>query len=137
MTAHILVTGVLFRDPQSRTSKAGKPFVTATIRSREGDGSQFWRVTCFSESAGEDLMRLSDRDALSAAGAFKQEQWQAQDGTIKHGLAVIADRILPLKPEPRAKKPKAERPAPLPDNRPRQERTRGVADSSLDDDIPF
>jgi hypothetical protein len=34
MTAHVLVTGTLFRPPEQRTSKAGKPFVTATVRAK-------------------------------------------------------------------------------------------------------
>jgi hypothetical protein len=34
MTAHVLITGTLFRAPEPRTSKNGKPFVTATIRVR-------------------------------------------------------------------------------------------------------
>jgi hypothetical protein len=38
MTAHVLVTGTLFRPPEQRTSKAGKPFVTATIRTKDDDG---------------------------------------------------------------------------------------------------
>ena len=33
MTAPVLITGALHRDPEQRTSKAGKPFVTALIRS--------------------------------------------------------------------------------------------------------
>jgi hypothetical protein len=32
MTAYVLISGQLFRAPEQRTSKAGKPFVTATIR---------------------------------------------------------------------------------------------------------
>ena len=62
-----LVTGVLFRAPEQRTSKAGKPFVTATIRAKDGEASQWWKVAAFSESAQAELMRLIMR--LIGAGA--------------------------------------------------------------------
>jgi hypothetical protein len=32
MSAYVLVTSVLFRAPEQRTSKAGKLFVTATLK---------------------------------------------------------------------------------------------------------
>jgi len=44
MTAHVLISGTLFREPELRTSKEGKPFVTATIRAKDGDNSQWWRL---------------------------------------------------------------------------------------------
>lgn len=40
MTAHVLVSGTLFREPEQRISKAGKPFVTATIRAIEHASAQ-------------------------------------------------------------------------------------------------
>jgi Single-strand binding protein family len=60
MTAFAIVMGALFRVPEQRTSKAGKPYVTATIRTRDGEESQWWRVTAFSETAQAELMRLSE-----------------------------------------------------------------------------
>ena len=42
MSAHALVTGTLYRDLVMRTSKTGKPFVTATIRA-SGEAVQWWR----------------------------------------------------------------------------------------------
>jgi hypothetical protein len=59
MTAHVLVAGTLFREPEQRPSKAGKPFVTATIGAKDGDASQLW-VLAFSETARAELMRLTD-----------------------------------------------------------------------------
>src|SRR5580704_7125677 len=42
MTAHVLVCGQLFRGPEQRTSKTGKPFVTATIRAKDGEAAQLY-----------------------------------------------------------------------------------------------
>jgi ABC-type thiamine transport system substrate-binding protein len=53
MTAHVLITGALFRPPEQRTSRAGKSFVTATLKAKDGDpstASQWWKVLAFSET---------------------------------------------------------------------------------------
>jgi Single-strand binding protein family len=73
MSAHVLIAGTLFRQPEQRTSKAGKPFVTATIRVKDGDESQWWKVLAFSDSIKAELMRMADGDAYSVQGAFKVE----------------------------------------------------------------
>jgi hypothetical protein len=39
MSAFILIAGTLFRNPERRTSKAGKPYVTATLRAKDGEGT--------------------------------------------------------------------------------------------------
>jgi hypothetical protein len=43
MAVYILVTGALYRQAEKRTSKAGKPFVTATMRAKDGDALQWWK----------------------------------------------------------------------------------------------
>ena len=97
MTAFALVTGPLFRAPEQRVSKAGKPYVTATIRAKDGDSSQFWRVTAFSESAQAELMRLGDGDSCCVQGAFKAELYQPEGGDPKVSLSIIADYVLALR----------------------------------------
>jgi single-stranded DNA-binding protein len=124
MTA--LVTGVFFRAPEQRTSKAGKPFVTATIRVKDGDASQFWRITAFSESAQAELMRLGEGDALAVQGSFRAELYQPEGGEPKVSLSIIADRVLALRQPPKERKAPKEREAPY----------RGGA-AAFDDSIPF
>jgi hypothetical protein len=70
MSAFVLVTGAIFRAPEPRTSKAGKPFVVATIRAKDGEASQWWKVLAFSESAQAELLCLGDGDAASVQGAL-------------------------------------------------------------------
>lgn len=136
MTAHVLITGTLFRPPEQRIAKSGKPFWSATLRVKDGDASQWWKLLAFSESAGAELMRLGDGDALSSQGSFKCEPYE-KNGETRISMTCFADRILPLKPAPREKRPKADKPrdswaAPdrLRDDRPR-------VDPDLDDGIPF
>jgi single-stranded DNA-binding protein len=134
MTVFALVTGQLFRAPEQRTSKAGKPFTTATIRAKDGDASQWWRVTAFSETAQAELMRLGDGDACSVQGAFKAELYQPEGGEPKVSLSIAADRVLALRQPPRERKPTASG-----DARPRQERLAGswAPGGGPNDDIPF
>jgi single-stranded DNA-binding protein len=101
MTAFAIVAGSLFRAPEQRTSKAGKPFVTATIRAKDSEASQWWRVTAFSESAQAELMRLCDGDACSIQGAFKAELYKPEGGEPKVSLSIIADRVLALRQPPK------------------------------------
>ncbi len=103
MTAHVLVTGALFRAPEQRTSKAGKPFWTATIKAKGDDALTWWKIIVFSESAGAELLRLSDGDAASVQGALRVETYD-KDGETKIGLTCIADAVLPLRAAPKERK---------------------------------
>jgi hypothetical protein len=43
-----------------------KPFVTATLKAKVGDHTQFWHVVALSETVQAELMHLSDGDAVGA-----------------------------------------------------------------------
>jgi single-stranded DNA-binding protein len=122
MTAHVLASGALFRAPEQRTSKAGKPFVTATIRVKDGDESQWWKVLAFSESVQAELMRLADGDAISVQGAFKAELYD-KDSERRLSLSIVADNVLALR-QPSKTRKAGERPqpaTPADDGRPKVE----------------
>ncbi|MCI0598593.1 MAG: single-stranded DNA-binding protein [Beijerinckiaceae bacterium] len=130
MSAFAIVTGLLFRPPEQRTSKAGKPFVTATLRVKDGEASQWWKVVAFSESVQAELMRLGDGDALTVQGAFKAELYTPEGGEPRISLSIVADQVLALRQPPRTKK------AP----RPKQERYVGAWRDERDgpnDQVPF
>jgi single-stranded DNA-binding protein len=110
MTAHVLVSGALFRPLEQRTSKASKPFVTATIRVKDGDpstgsgqASQWWKVVAFSESVQAELMRLTDGDAISVQGVFRAEFYD-KDGEKRLSLSIVADHVLALRQPPASRK---------------------------------
>ena len=126
MTAFALVTGVLFRAPEQRTSKAGKPFVTATIRAKDGETTLWWKVVAFSESAQAELMRLVDGDSLAVQGSFRTELYHPDGGEPKLSLNIIADHVLALRPPPKERKAKTPSDTPY----------RGGA-AAFDDGIPF
>jgi single-stranded DNA-binding protein len=136
MMAHVLVTGALFKAPEQRTSKAGKPFVTATIKAKDGDSAQWWRVIAFSESAQAELMRLTDGDALSVQGGLKVEIYAKDGGEPKLSLSITADHVLALRQPPRKKSTDGEeRPAKVPALQQASARTKPAA--PFDDAIPW
>jgi len=103
MSAHVLISGTWFRSPEERTGKtSGKHFVAATIKVRDGEAAQYWRVLAFSDTAQNELLRLDDGDALSVQGSLRAEPY-SKDGEARVGLTVIADVVLALR---RANKPR-------------------------------
>ena len=98
MTTFVLVSGALFRAPELKTSKAGKAYVTATIKARGDDSrSEFWRVTAFGETAQDDLMRLDEGDHVTCQGAMKCELYQPEGKEARINLSVVADSVTPLR----------------------------------------
>jgi single-stranded DNA-binding protein len=144
MSAHVLISGTLFRDPEQRTSKAGKPFVTATMKVADGNAISWWKTLAFSETAQAELLRLSDGESLSAQGRLTAEIY-TKDGQSRLALGVIADAVLPLRRPP---KPRQARPKPPARNEPRRPREiggdlldahpgEGYVHPGLDDEMPF
>jgi single-stranded DNA-binding protein len=137
MTVHILVSGSLFKNPELRTSKTGKTYATASIRTASADNTaaDFWNLLVFSETVQEELMRLSEGDKLSAQGSLKLEIYNG-----KISRSVFVDAILPLRAPPRERKPKAAKAAPTSrettDATPDKETAAG-APAFFSDIIPF
>jgi single-stranded DNA-binding protein len=95
-----LITGTLATDPKAGTSKSGTEWANCVVRvpcgqNREtGDQeSAFVQVACFGSEAAK-LARLAKGDSLSATGALKPSEYQAKDGTTRHGLSLTATGIL-------------------------------------------
>lgn len=130
MSAHVLVSGTLFRAPEQKVSKSGKPFVVATIRAKDGEASQWWKIIVFSESAGAELLRLADGDAVSVQGALRVETY-TKDGETRINLTCIADAVMALRQPPKQRSKKE----PTQDTHSR--RVPNAADADLNDTIPF
>jgi single-stranded DNA-binding protein len=110
---HALVSGSLFRAPEQRISKSGKPYIVTTVKVKDGDAAfQFVRATAFSESARAELLRLQDNDTVAVQGPLKVEQYiSAADGKTKIGLSIVADQILPLRQPPKQRQVERKKPA--------------------------
>jgi single-stranded DNA-binding protein len=130
MSVAVLISGSLFKNPELKTSKAGKTYATTSIRTSSADNSaaDFWNLLVFSETVAAELMRLSEGDKLAAQGSLKLEIYNG-----KINRTVFVDAILPLRAPPREKKPRAAKPAPTSS----QSSTESAPSSFYDDDIPF
>lgn len=128
MSASVLVSGKLWRDPGRRVSRAGNEFVSATLRDGYGDDAAWWRLIVFSESACEELMTLKNGDSCAASGQFKAELYD-RGGESKISLTCVADRVISAKRRKaeRAKERQAER---------RMESAGGV-DDEFNDTVAF
>ncbi|WP_036286916.1 single-stranded DNA-binding protein [Methylosinus sp. PW1] len=103
MTIYALVTGTMFRAPEEKASKGGKPFVVATIRVDSGnreDAAEWWRAVAFSETARVELLRLHDGDAVSVQGALQLELYES-DGERRLSRKIIAYHVTALR-QPKA-----------------------------------
>jgi hypothetical protein len=100
VTASALVSGRIYRDPERKVSKAGKPFAVAKLREGAGDSAVWWSVAAFSEEACEELLRLKDGDAAAVSGPFTVTTYERK-GEIRLNHSIIADRVISAR---RAKK---------------------------------
>jgi len=99
MTTRVRVSGTLFHAPDSRTLKAGRASataMTATLKAKDGNYTQFWRIAAFSEPVQAELMRLTAGDALAVEGALKAELYD-RNGKTDLSFGVIAEHVLPLR----------------------------------------
>lgn len=95
-----LVTGSLYGDPQTRTSQAGKSYVTAKVRADGKDGSSVWcSIIAFGELA-DRLMTLGNGAALAVSGKAEVSGWLDKSGEPRAGLSLVADEIATLKGKP-------------------------------------
>ena len=137
MSASALISGTLFERQSSASPKAASRFGRATLRVKDGDATAWWKLLVFSESAGAELMRLGDGDAVSAQGSFKCEPYDDKDGERACGLHDIrrphaAAEAGAARAQAEARPPRESWAAPdrLRDDRPR-------VDDDLNDHVPF
>ena len=130
MSASVLVSGKLWREPERKLTKAGKPYASATIRDGQGDDATWWRLLAFSEAGCAELLGLHDGDGLAVGGAFKAELYDGRDGA-RISLTVVADRVISAKRQQRerAKEHRAEQRSRTIDN--------SEATPPFDDEVAF
>jgi len=131
--------GRLGQDPQSITTKSGKPMARASIavdvtaHNAEQPETEWLSVVAFGRAA-EDLLRLSKGHLVAVSGSLSRNRWTAKDGTEKvtwqvvaedlHGAATVRPTGKPARAEA------APRPSPAPV-------AAGAIPGMDKDDIPF
>jgi single-stranded DNA-binding protein len=93
---YVLVTGALFRDSETKISKNGKPYVVATILSKDGESSTFANVVAFSDPAKDAILALRAGDALSVQGKAIVGVYE-KNGEHRPSISIVADHVLALR----------------------------------------
>ena len=130
----VTLVGRLTRDPELRQLPSGDGIcsirlaVSSRARSEDGswgDKSNYFDVTVFGRQAETAVQYLSKGRRIGVDGRLSWREWQAQDGTRRQSVEVIANDLFVL------------------DSR-RDEAPAGVAEpvavgaaSGSDDDLPF
>ena len=94
MSINALITGKLQGQPEQRTSKAGKTFVSAKLRVSNGEDSLFAKVVAFSAEPCRILLALGAGEAIAISGTAKVSAWIDGTGNPKPNLDVVADVVL-------------------------------------------
>jgi single-stranded DNA-binding protein len=81
MSARAIVSGALHKAAEERTSKAGKPFATLTIRENVNGSTRWWKGIAFDEEAIAVLKELSAGAPIAVAGEIDAEIWTPEDGS--------------------------------------------------------
>ena len=114
MSIEALILGKLHQRAEQRTSKTGRPFVTAKARTAAGDGdSLFVNVIAFGETACAALLALDAGDSLALAGTLKPGAWTDREGNARPSVDMVAAQVLTvygLKKKREASGQAAERP---------------------------
>ena len=131
MSATVLISGKLFRDPEAKTSRANKPYAFATVKIGQGDDAQWWRVMAFGDADREELLALRNGDAVSVSGTLKVELYTPNGGEPRVSLSVLADRLIS------ARRAKREKTADARAERQAEPRRLVPADRHYDDGAPF
>jgi hypothetical protein len=93
MTASALISGRIFRDPERKVSKAGKPFAVAKLREGAGDAAVWWSVVAFADEVREELLGLRDGDAVAVSGPFTVTTYE-RGGEIRLSHSLTVDRLI-------------------------------------------
>ena len=95
MSIEALILGKLHQRAEQRTSKTGRPFVTAKARTAAGDGdSLFVNVIAFGETACAALLALDAGDSLALAGTLKPGAWTDREGNARPSVDIVAAQVL-------------------------------------------
>jgi single-strand DNA-binding protein len=90
--------GRLGQDPQSLTTKSGKPMARASLavdvtpHNGETPETEWFNVVGFGRAA-EDLLRCHKGNLVAVSGSLSRNRWTAKDGTEKVTWQVVAEDL--------------------------------------------
>ena len=134
------VSGRLVRDPQSKTSAAGKPYLSAMAAVSAGDKEMLVTLMAFDADLQTLLASLRKGDSVSAIGTASIRAYTDKEGQPAAGITLMVNRLMVMTDRQAAPRPRGDSPGNGP--RPRREsppsaRPREFAPLEFSDSIPF
>jgi single-stranded DNA-binding protein len=134
------ISGRLVRDPQSKTSAAGNPYLSAMAVVGAGDKEALVTLMVFDADLQTLLASLKKGDTLSAIGSASIRAYADKEGNPAAGVTVMVNRLMTMTAKEAAPRPRGDSPGNGP--RPRRESPpaagpREFAPLEFSDSIPF
>lgn len=93
MSIDVALFGTFMREPERKTSAAGRPYLRFNVRVGSGDGAQFANVMVFNDI--DELARTLAKDGkLYVEGTLSVDTWIDRDGKARPSLTVMAWRCV-------------------------------------------
>jgi single-stranded DNA-binding protein len=89
-----IVAGALARPPEARQSKAGNPYILATIREGSGDKARWISAFAFNAEVREAISGMEAGDAIAVAGELDAEVYVPEGGQPRISWSIKADAVL-------------------------------------------
>jgi hypothetical protein len=93
MTVSCQAQGQIIGEIQTRPTKTGGQVSYFKMKVTNGNATELWSISSFSDSVREELSGLGDGDSVSVVGAFSAEIYEWK-GEQRIGLRLRADRAL-------------------------------------------
>ena len=76
--------------------------MTATLKVKDGEASQFWNVIAFADTPVAELLQLREGESISVQGKLQSNEYE-KDGQKRVSLGVVVDHVLALRQPARRK----------------------------------
>ena len=115
MSFQVIVTGKLSKPPQRKTSKQGNPYVWMLLSVPTDQERLSASVLGFDTQVADTMGKLNAGDEVAVTGTANINQWEADDGSVRVSLNVIASQVMTMYYHGKKKKQFAEEvPPPAP-----------------------
>jgi single-stranded DNA-binding protein len=97
-----IVSGTLHKAAEERTSKAGNPFATFTLREKVNGSTRWWSVVAFDEASIATVLSMKVGEPIAVSGEFSAELWTPEGGgEARLSWKITADAVLSAKAKPK------------------------------------
>lgn len=94
---NVTVTGNITQDPQLAVSNGGTPYLRFSIAWNQLKGDvqipNYFDVTAFNSMAVNASSSLAKGQRVTVTGRLEQSSWEAEDGTKRSAVKILADSI--------------------------------------------